>query len=139
MQAQSSKYPWLSLKNGGNDLVFTIGGVPCRFSNDDPHNPTKPAVLIANRHQRSFFEDIEDGEPCRFCFVIDRGINGNSDPFVVFMGFDSNDTQRCQWACDSIRALHSVDNTQPATEEVRKAIVTVRRSANGDVNLAEET
>lgn len=43
-EALSGKYPWLGLRSSANDLVFTIEEVPCRFSNDDPLNPSKDAV-----------------------------------------------------------------------------------------------
>jgi hypothetical protein len=55
-EASSKDHPWLSITNYANDLVFTIGGVPCRFSNDDALNPSKDAVLIPNHHQLAFFE-----------------------------------------------------------------------------------
>ena len=55
-EAVSGRHPWLGLSNNNNDIVFTIGGVPCRFSNDDPSNPSKDAVLTANRYRLDFLE-----------------------------------------------------------------------------------
>ena len=69
----SARHAWLGLPNSNNDLVFTIGGAPCRFSNDDPSNPSKDAVLTVNRYQTDFLEFAADSEPARFCFIIDRG------------------------------------------------------------------
>ena len=65
-EAASGRHAWLGLPNGNNDVVFTIGGVPCRFSNDDPANPSKDAVLTANRYQTEFLEFASPGEPGRF-------------------------------------------------------------------------
>ena len=77
MEALSRRHTWLSLLNSKNDLVFTIGGVPCRFSNDDPVNPSKNAVLTTNRYQMHFLEFAADSEPARFCFVVDQSHDGD--------------------------------------------------------------
>ena len=47
-KALSGRHARLGRPNSNNDIVFTIGGIPCRFSNDDPSNPSKDAVLTAN-------------------------------------------------------------------------------------------
>lgn len=103
-------YPWLQIMNSANDLVFTIGSVPCRFSSDDPNSPKKKAVLTANRYQVSFFDDIEsDEEPCRYCFIIDQGTEDNAEPSVFFVGFDATGVPRCQWESGAIRTFHNVN------------------------------
>lgn len=114
---------WLTLSNSANDLVFNIGGVPCRFSNDDPDSPQKLAVLAANRYQASFFDEVESGLPCRFCFVIDRGVNGDEEARVVFLGFDTNNTLRCRWISDSIRTVHSIAPDIPAAVDLSKPTI----------------
>jgi hypothetical protein len=53
---QSRMHPWLGMLDTSKALVFTIGEVPCRFSNDDPDNPSKKAVLEINPYQRAFAE-----------------------------------------------------------------------------------
>jgi hypothetical protein len=121
--ANSGRYPWLSLVNGGNDLVFRIGAIPCRFSNDDPDNPQKIAVLVANRYQMSFFEDVESGAPCRFCFVIARGDTENEDARVVFMGFNAANVLRCKWVSDSVRTIHAADLGIPKPAEIQKPVI----------------
>lgn len=136
-EAASGQYGWLSISNYGNDLVFTIDGVPCRFSNDDPSNPSKDAVLIANRHQQEFQEFAEEGDPARFCFVIDRGINETSDPKVVFLGFTPTNETVCKWESDSMRMLRleSTDNVvQPV--QVAKPQVTPKRRDDGNAESA---
>lgn len=96
-EALSGKHAWLGLPNSNDDLVFTVGGVPCRFSNDDPSNPSKDAVLTANRYQMDFFEFSVRGEPARFCFIIDRGHDGAADPRVEFLGFSPSGEVACRW------------------------------------------
>ncbi len=132
--ALSGKIEWLTLVNGGNDLVFKVGGVPCRFSNDNPENPQKLAVLVANRYQISFFEETENGDPCRFCFVIDKGASENEDARVVFMGFDSKDTLRCQWISDSVRTLHQVAPSIPQPTLIPKPNVGPKKSHTDGAN-----
>jgi len=133
----SGQYGWLGISNNGNDLVFTLDGVPCRFSNDDPSNPSKDAVLIANRYQQDFQEFAEEGEPARFCFVIDRGVNETSDPKVVFLGFTPANEIVCKWESDSMRMLRleSSDNVvQPV--QVAKPQVTPKRRDDGNAESA---
>lgn len=108
----SRKHPWLGMSNSSNDLVFTVGEVPCRFSNDDPANPSKDAVLTANRYQIPLLEAAADDEPGRFCFVIDRGVDGSSEPVVEFLGFSPSGEIVCRWVSDAVRVLR-VEGNQP--------------------------
>ncbi|MGY4726915.1 hypothetical protein [Burkholderia pyrrocinia] len=126
--ALSGQYEWLELRHGGNDLVFTIDGIPCRFATDDPANPTKPAVLAATPVQQSFFDEVEDGDPCKFCFILDGGYAESDDPRVVFIGEDFRGTVKCRWMSDGMRALHSVSVDTPPAKDVGKAPVGPKRS-----------
>lgn len=128
--ALAKTYPWLQVSNNANDLVFTVGNVPCRFSSDDPNNPKKKAVLTVNRYQASFFDDIEsDEEPCRYCFVIDQGINDDAEPSVVVLGFDATGVVRCQWESGTIRTFHSVNSVVvPEAVEIGKPAVKPKKS-----------
>jgi hypothetical protein len=128
---------WLGISNNGNDLVFTIEGVPCRFSNDDPTNPSKDAVLIANRYQQDFLEFATKGEPARFCFVIDRGFSEAGDHKVAFLGFSPSNEIVCKWESDSMRTLRleaSESKIQPV--EIAKPQVTPKRRDEGDTQSA---
>lgn len=116
-EGASGEHPWLGLCNGANDLVFTIGGIPCRFSNDDPSNPSKDAVLTPNRYQLDFMEFATPGEPVRFCFIIDRGHNGAAEPRVEFLGFTSTNEVVFRWVSDTVRVLR-VEGAQPLAPSV---------------------
>lgn len=130
--ALSGQYDWLELRNGGNDLVFAIGGIPCRFASDDPSNPTKPAVLDATPIQQDFFGEVESGSPCKFCFVLDGGYAEADDPRVVFLGEDDARVVKCKWISDSTRALHVVAAETPEAKEMGKPIVAPKRRDAGD-------
>lgn len=125
--ALSDRYDWLKLLHGGNDLVFTIGGVPCRFTTDDPTNPTKPALLEVSPVQRSFFEEVEAGIPCKFCFILDGGYTEADDPQVVFLGEDASGTVRCKWTSGGIRTLHMISANTPPAKDIGKARVGPKR------------
>lgn len=135
--ALDNTYPWLQLMNSANDLVFKIGSVPCRFTNDDPNNPKKKAILIANSYQRSFFDDIETDEaPCRYCFIIDRGVD-DTEPSVVFIGFDSKDVARCKWESGEIRTFYNVNTFDiPEAVDVGKPAVKLKKTT---AETADET
>jgi hypothetical protein len=126
-EAMSSKHPWLSIDDPSFALVFTIGGVPCRFSNDDPTNPTKGAVLLTNQYQSSFLEFVEDGEPGRFCFVVDRGLDGIGEPRVEFLGFSASSDLVCKWVSDTTRVLYAVGTSAPDSVEVGKPSIAPKR------------
>jgi hypothetical protein len=136
----SQKYPWLELSNSANDLVFKIGSVPCRFSTDNPNNPKKNATLVPNRYQQSLIDEAENDEPCRFCFILDKGYNDDQEPRVVFLGFDAADVIKCEWKSDTISTLHSVTPiVTPHAVEIGKPAVTPKRpSIDDDMGQAGE-
>ncbi len=132
-EAMSGRYGWLGLLNGSNDIVFTIGGVPCRFSNDDPSNPSKDAVTTANRYQMDFLEFASKGEPGRFCFIIDRGQDGGSEPRVEFLGFTPSGEVACRWVSNAVRVLR-LEGQQSLVQpvQVAKPQVAPKRRDEGD-------
>lgn len=125
LQEEAGKgHPWLTILNPGYDLVFGIGGIPCRFGRDNVDDPKKPAVLEANFHQQSLFESTEFNEPCRFVFVIDSGIpEEDVEPRVIFLGFDAAGVARCRWESDLIPTLRTVDYVVPKAVELDKPAV----------------
>lgn len=131
-EAVSGKHGWLGLPNSNNDIVFTIGGVPCRFSNDDPSNPSKDAVLTANRYQMDFLEFATPGEPGRFCFIIDRGHDGASEPRVEFLGFTPSGEVACRWVSNAVRVLKLEGQALAQSVPVAKPQVAPKRRDDGD-------
>lgn len=136
-EARSGRHDWLSLLNSSNDLVFAIVGVPCRFSNDDPSNPSKDAVLMVNRHQSSFMEFSTEGEPGRFCFIIDHGHDGAAEPRVVLLGFTPDGDVACRWESGFVRVLR-LENSQTLVPSVQvaKPQVAPKRREEGDAAAA---
>lgn len=132
-EAMSGGHSWLGIASGDNAIVFTIGGVPCRFSNDDPSSPTKDAVLLANRYQMAFLEFADPGEPGRFCFIIDRGQFGSTEARVEFVGFSASDNVVCRWVSDAVRVLRvEGENGQVAAVPIGKPPVTPKRRPDED-------
>jgi hypothetical protein len=130
--ALSGKHRWLALLNAGNDLTFSIGGIPCRFATDDPMAPTKPAVLEATPLQQSFFDEVEIGAPCKFCFILDGGYAESDDPRVVFIGEDAAGNVVCSWVSGGMRSMYSVSANTPAAKPLGRAPVSPKRVATGD-------
>ena len=131
-EAVSGRYDWLALSNATNALVFTIVGTPCRFSNDDPDNPKKDAVLQTNRQQQLFVSESDREAPSRFCFVID-------DPHVELLGFNAQNELMCRWVSSAVRVLH-VANNQAVVEavEVAKPVVSPKRRDGDEAASADE-
>ncbi len=132
-EALSGRQPWLALINSNNDIVFTIGGVPCRFSNDDPSSPSKDAVMTANRFQMEFIDFAAVGEPARFCFIVDGGHEGAAEPRVEFVGFTPSGDAVCRWVSNSVRVLRlEGQETLPQPVNVAKPLVAPKRLDEGD-------
>jgi hypothetical protein len=132
-EALSGRHPWLALINSNNDIVFTIGDVPCRFSNDDPSSPSKDAVMTANRFQMEFIDFATVGEPARFCFIVDRGHEGAAEPRVEFVGFTPSGDAVCRWVSNSVRVLRlEGQETLPQPVDVAKPLVAPKRLDEGD-------
>ncbi|WGS50116.1 hypothetical protein LFL96_00985 [Paraburkholderia sp. D15] len=135
--ALSGQYEWLQLRHAGNDLIFTIDGIPCRFATDDPANPTKPAVLEATPIQQSFFDEVESGVPCKFCFILDGGYAESDDPRVVFVGEDLYGAVKCRWTSDGMKTLHAVSANTPPAKDVGKAPVGPKRIESDKTSTPE--
>ena len=128
----SRRHKCLSINNAGLDLVFSIGGVPCRFSNDSVEAPTKRAVLEVHRYQMSLIEDSEPGAAVRFCFVIDQGFGESLEPRVELLGFSEAGNVVCSWqSVSSVRTLVDVKAAPAEPVEITKPIVTPKRK-DGD-------
>jgi hypothetical protein len=136
-EALSGKRDWLGLVNGGNDLVFTIVGIPCRFSNDDAGMPTKGAVVAINRYQVPFLEFVEQDQPGRFCFVIDQGANEAQEPRVEFLGFSPSGELACRWvSADVVRSLSVTSEALAEAVQVpRPMVVPKQRDADAADNF----
>lgn len=114
-ESLSGQHPWLKIVNGGQDLVFTIHDIPCRFSNDDPDAPKKRAVVEAHLFQMPLLAEAEPGEAARFVFVIDRGPSESADPQVVLLGISNSNEEVCRWT--SSPSIRSVGEAVPSLPE----------------------
>lgn len=133
----SGVHPWLGIENGANDLVFSIGNVPCRFSNDSLSAPSKRAVLEVHRFQLPLIEDAEPGQAVRFCFVIDRGIDENSEPRIELLGFTATGELVCRWrSASTVRTLMPAMADLPRPVEVAKPVIVPKRRDAGDEEAA---
>lgn len=126
-------HDWLSIENSGNDLVFSIGGIPCRFSNDNASAPTKRAVLEAHRFQLPLIEFADPGQAVRFCFVVDSAAGEFSGPSVELLGFTAVGELICKWQSEvSPRALVDTKQVIPEAVEISKPVVVPKRRNSGD-------
>lgn len=132
----SQKHTWLQVLNNGADIVFSVSGVPCRFSNDNPNAPQKRAIREPHPIQMSYslFEESTLDEAARFVFVIDKtGFDDASEPRVMLLGFSHSGQEVSRWTYGgSIRLLSSVNASAPEPVELRKPVVTVKRPIADD-------
>lgn len=133
----SGLHDWLGMENSGLDLVFSIGGIPCRFSNDSATEPTKRAVLEAHRFQIPLIEESQPDDAARFCFVIDRGATESEAPRVTLLGYSAMNVLVCRWTSSAIvRALTETKTPRPEAVEIAKPLVAPKRPAATDEDTA---
>lgn len=133
----SGTHDWLGMENSGLDLVFSIGGIPCRFSNDSATEPTKRAVLEAHRFQIPLIEESQPDSAARFCFVIDRGANESETPRVTLLGYSSMNVLVCRWTSTALlRVLSDTKATRPEAIDIPKPRVTPKRPPVNDEGAA---
>ncbi|WP_144436465.1 hypothetical protein [Lysobacter antibioticus] len=124
----SGQHDWLGIENGSLDLVFSISGIPCRFSNDSLEAPTKRAVLQVHPYQMSLIEDAQPGQAVRFCFVIDQGFGEIIEPRAELLGFTASGNLACRWQSGTLdRTLIDIKAPRPEAVEVTKPMVTPKR------------
>ena len=129
----SGRHPWLKVENNGLDIVFSINGIPCRFSNDDADAPKKRAVLEVHQFQIPLLEEAEPGEAARFVFVIDQGVDEMSEPQVVLLGFSQSGQEVCRWTSGGVvRKLGEATPSMPDAAEVKKPLITPKRRISDD-------
>ncbi|SDZ43299.1 hypothetical protein SAMN05518669_13514 [Variovorax sp. YR634] len=129
----SGLHPWLKVENNGLDIVFSICGIPCRFSNDDADSPKKRAVLEVHQFQIPLLEEAEPGEAARFVFVIDQGADEMSEPRVVLLGFSQSGQEVCRWTSGGIfRKIGEAKPSMPASVEIKKPLITPKRRPAAD-------
>jgi len=133
----SGNHDWLRVENNGLDIVFSICGIPFRFSNDDADAPRKRAVLQTHLFQIPLLEEAEPDEAARFVFVIDQGMDESSDPRVVVLGFTQAGEEACRWTSGSVfRKLGNAQSSLPEAIEIRKPVIMPKRRDPGEGDSA---
>ncbi len=140
LQAATNKNKdlWLTLSYGGMDVLFKIGTIPVRFFTDDSYTPKKPRVsvpTIAESLQLDIFEP-NDTEILLWRFIIEASINDDGDDVVYFIGLNKSHEIICRWKFeDSVRVLHSIDNTTPPEKELTPATITPKTDDNKEKRI----
>lgn len=124
----SGQYPWLGIISSGNDFIFSINGIPCRFSDDNPKKPSKRAVLEVHLRQRPLLEDAEPDEAARFVFVVDRGPAESNEPRVVLLGFSKlGDVVHRWYSSSEVRIIGDALVSLPAAVDLPKPQITLKQ------------
>ncbi len=116
------RYPWLSLKHGGNDLLIGIGPHPVRFFLDDHLNPRKLRVLNPTESEAIQLELLpESGDKSvdLWRFIVERALTEEDEHQVFFVGYNRMAEVVAQWQySESVRSLYAVDDHIPAAAEL---------------------
>ncbi|MEY4750169.1 MAG: hypothetical protein RIQ60_2383 [Pseudomonadota bacterium] len=139
LEYRSGRHPWLVVHNNGLDIVFSICGFVCRFSNDDADAPKKRAVTEVHPLQMSLLEEVPPGEAARFVFVVDRIVDEEAvAPRVLLLGFASSGQLVCRWTSEGgVRAIGEASPSLPAPVEIDKPVLKPKRKAvDGDTQAS---
>lgn len=127
--AQSGAYEWMSLKHGGMDVTFNIGGVPCRFFSDDPNNPEKSGFFRRNAVDDLFAPD--DQQPVMWRFVVGKALTEHDEDQVYLVGYNVYQEKICEWQYRAVTPiLYAVDQLTPASANIPPADVGLRNNTS---------
>jgi hypothetical protein len=136
LEHASGRHEWLKVENNGLDIVFSINGIPCRFSNDNVDAPKKRAVLEVHPFQMSLLDEAEPGDAARFVFVLDQSLDETSEPTVNLLGFSTSGQEVCRWTSGSLaRSMGEAVVSLPAPAEIGKPAISPKRKI-GDEDAA---
>lgn len=120
--AGSRRYPWLTIKHAGNDLLIGIGPHPVRFFLDDHLNPRKLRVLNPTDSEMQQLELLPvtgDKSVDLWRFIVERALTEDDEHSVYFVGYNRVREVVAQWQySDSARTFFAVDDYIPAAAEL---------------------
>lgn len=118
-------WPWLSILTEQGRFTFAVGGVPVRFSRNDPnHLPDRK--LIPSREgfeQMKMFESQNDFSHLRWFLVIDTPYDTPVES-AFFIGYSETNEIVCKWdipIADQVPVLSEVDDKKPQAVKVPPA------------------
>ncbi|WP_408953724.1 hypothetical protein [Lysobacter sp. Hz 25] len=118
----SRRYPWLTIKHAGNDLLIGLGPHPVRFFLDDHLNPRKIRVLNptdSEMHQLELLPESGDKSVDLWRFIVERALTEDDEHRVFFVGYNRMKEVVAQWQyTDSARTFFAVDDYIPAAAEL---------------------
>lgn len=102
-------YDWYRVTRTTLDLVFEIGGTPCRFFSSDTWDKPKPKVFKRNL-QDSLFPETEEA-PCQWRFLIQKPTSEEFDSFeIYFAGFNFSQEIKSVWSLNNMPQPQNMDN-----------------------------
>lgn len=116
---RSRRYPWLSVKHLGNDLVIGIGPHAVRFFIDDHQHPRKMRVLNPTDGEMLQLElalpRASDTSVDLWRFMVERALTDEAEHMVYFVGYNREHEVVAQWAySESVRTFVAVDDHIPS-------------------------
>lgn len=120
--ANGGEYDWMALVHAGMDVTFTIGGVPCRYFQDDPERPEKPGFFKRNTTDNLF--PVEERDPVMWRFIVEPAMLPDAEDRVFFIGYNVFQEKVSEWMYQaSTPNLHSADQGTEVVADMRAAVV----------------
>lgn len=128
---------WMSLAKLGNDLLFNIGKVPCRFATDNPDAPRKTHILEQSPNEKILYDQLalpfegdawmmQGEKPVKWRWVIQKVYNDIDAPSVHLLGLNEFDKIICRWDYKKqVPSIYLVDGTTPSSKPSSPAAVNV--------------
>jgi hypothetical protein len=120
--ANGGEYDWMALVHAGMDVTFTIGGVPCRYFQDDPDKPEKSGFFKRNVTDNLF--PVEERDPVMWRFIVEPALLPDAEDRVFFIGYNVFQEKVSEWMYQaSTPNLHSLDQGGAAVADMPPAEV----------------
>jgi hypothetical protein len=127
------EWPWLSILTSTGRFTFAIGGVPVRFTRNEPHNlPDRKLILSPEAgEQIKLFEDDNKYSQLRWFLVIDSAYDSPVEN-AYFVGYSSMNEVVCKWQIplsDPIPLVSGVDQSEPQPVSVPAAKAKLKKAS----------
>lgn len=118
-------WPWLSVLTEQGRFTFAVGGVPVRFSRNDPKNLPDRKLIPSQEgfEQMSMFESVSAYSHLRWFLVIDTPYDVPVES-AYFVGYSEHNEIICKWKIplsDQVLAVGDVNANKPEAVEVKPA------------------
>jgi len=132
--AAENQFPWLSILTPQGRFTFAIGGIPVRFTRNDPKKLPDRKLIPSEEgyYQMSLFEDENNNSHLRWFLVIDTPFDMPVEN-AYFIGYNELNDIVCKWEIpleDIVPVIVEINDSKPEAVDVPAAKVKLKLVTN---------